>query len=42
MYLSEELAAEDGRKDKTGVELLNKKRLIIAMDQDYTQLKKIK
>ncbi len=40
MYSPEELAAEDGRQDKTGIELLNKKRLISAMDQAYGQLKK--
>jgi hypothetical protein len=40
MYSPEELADEDGRQDKTGVELLNKKRLITAMDHAYSQLKK--
>jgi hypothetical protein len=40
MYSPEELAAEDGRRDKTGIELLNKKRLITAMDSAYEQLKK--
>jgi len=40
MYSPEELAAEDGRQDKTGIELLNKKRLITAMDQSYSELKK--
>lgn len=40
MYSPEELAAEDGRQDKTGQELLNKKRLIEAMDHAYAQLKK--
>ncbi|CAF5110613.1 unnamed protein product, partial [Rotaria sp. Silwood1] len=33
MYSPEELAAEDGRQDKTAVELLNKTRLIETMDQ---------
>jgi len=42
MYSPEELAAEDGRQDKTGIELLNKKRLIGAMDGAYKQLKKDK
>ncbi|CAF1217088.1 unnamed protein product [Rotaria sp. Silwood1] len=41
MYSPEELAAEDGRHDKTGVELLNKKRLIGTMDRAYAELKKI-
>ncbi|CAF1109620.1 unnamed protein product [Rotaria sordida] len=41
MYSPEELAAEDGRKDKTGVELLKKKRLIETMDEAYAELKKI-
>lgn len=40
MYSPEELADEDGRVDKTGMELLNKKRLISAMDQAYAQMKK--
>ena len=40
MYTPDELADEDGREDKTGQELLNKKRLIEAMDQAYAQLKK--
>lgn len=40
MYSPEELADEDGRVDKTGTELLNKKRLIEAMDQAYSQMKK--
>lgn len=40
MYSPEELAQEDGREDKTGTELLNKKRLIEAMDQAYGQVKK--
>ena len=40
MYSPEELAAEDGRQDKTGAELLNKKRLITAMEQAYSELKK--
>jgi hypothetical protein len=39
MYSPEELANEDGRQDKTGIELLNKKRLISAMDQSYSDLK---
>ncbi|CAF3724726.1 unnamed protein product [Rotaria sp. Silwood1] len=39
MYSPEELAAEDGRQDKTAVELLNKKRLIETMDQAYSELK---
>ncbi|CAF1108549.1 unnamed protein product [Rotaria sordida] len=41
MYSPEELAAEDGRKDKTGVELLHKKRLIETMNKAYAELKKI-
>ncbi|CAF4688664.1 unnamed protein product [Rotaria sp. Silwood1] len=41
MYSPEELAAEDGREDKTGVELLNKKRLIATMDKAYAELKKV-
>ena len=40
MYTPEELAAEDGRRDKTGTELLNKKRLIEIMDRAYDDLKK--
>ncbi|CAF4119211.1 unnamed protein product, partial [Rotaria sp. Silwood2] len=40
MYSPEELAAEDGREDKTGMELLNKKRLIEMMDKSYGDLKK--
>ena len=40
MYSPDELAADDGRRDKTGDELLNKKRLIESMDQAYTELKK--
>lgn len=40
MYTPEELAAEDGREDKTGMELLNKKRLLATMDKAYEGLKK--
>jgi hypothetical protein len=40
MYTPDELAAEDGRKDKTALELLDKKRLIEAMEQAYSQVKK--
>ena len=40
MYSPDELAQEDGRTDKTGMELLNKKRLIETMDRAYGQLKK--
>lgn len=40
MYTPEELAEEDGRQDKTGIELLNKKRLIETMEKAYTDLKK--
>jgi hypothetical protein len=39
IHSPEELAAEDGRHDKTGTELLNKKRLIEAMDRAYNELK---
>ena len=39
IYSPEELAAEDGREDKTGMELLNKKRLITMMDQAFSELK---
>ncbi|CAF2563737.1 unnamed protein product [Rotaria sp. Silwood2] len=39
MYSPKELAAEDGREDKTAIELLNKKRLIETMDQAYAQVK---
>ncbi|CAF0958681.1 unnamed protein product [Rotaria sordida] len=39
MYSPEELAAEDGRQDKTAIELLNKKRLIETMDRAYSELK---
>ncbi|CAF2803688.1 unnamed protein product [Rotaria sp. Silwood2] len=39
IYSPEELAVEDGRQDKTGVELLNKKRLIETMDRAYNELK---
>jgi len=40
MYSPEELASEDGRQDKTAIELLNKKRLISTMDKAYSDLKK--
>lgn len=40
MYSPDELAAEDGRQDKTATELLTKKRLIETMDKSYEQLKK--
>ncbi|CAF1013612.1 unnamed protein product [Rotaria magnacalcarata] len=41
IYSPEELASEDGRQDKTAIELLNKKRLIETMDHAYSDLKKI-
>ncbi|CAF0883911.1 unnamed protein product [Rotaria sordida] len=41
MYSPTELAAEDGRKDKTAIELLNKKRLIATMDRSYSELEKM-
>ena len=40
MYTPDELAAEDGREDKTGQELLNKKRLIEGMEQAYAKLER--
>lgn len=40
MYSPDELAAEDGRQDKTAEELLTKKRLIETMDKSYAELKK--
>ncbi|UJR38499.1 hypothetical protein I4U23_031166 [Adineta vaga] len=40
MYSPDELAADDGRRDKTAVELLNKKRLIEAMEKAYGEVKK--
>lgn len=40
LYSPEELAEEDGREDKTGQELLNKKRLIEVMEQSYGELQK--
>ena len=40
MYSPEELAADDGRQDKTGMELLRKKELITTMDKAYEGLKK--
>ena len=40
LYTPEELAEEDGLGDRSGQELLNKKRLIELMDHSYEQLKK--
>jgi hypothetical protein len=39
IHSPEELAAEDNRQDKTGIELLNKKRLIETMDRAYNEVK---
>ncbi|CAF0736198.1 unnamed protein product [Adineta steineri] len=40
MYSPDELAAEDGRMDKTGMELLKKKKLIESMEHAYKEVKK--
>ncbi|CAF0902240.1 unnamed protein product [Adineta steineri] len=40
MYSPDELAADDGRMDKTGMELLKKKKLIESMEHAYKEVKK--